>query len=128
MLKKTCLLPLSMLIVVSTSANSAAPLKIANVIIPASFAKALEEGLAVPVRLQYSDENNGLDTLTDSPIGNATLLLQGGQLHLLRIDFSAGEQQQLLNDTLTNMLANEQRRTFSADGCSRASELITSCE
>lgn len=116
MLKKTCLLPLSMLIVVSTSANSAAPLKIANVIIPASFAKALEEGLAVPVRLQYSDENNGLDTLTDSPIGNATLLLQGGQLHLLRIDFSAGEQQQLLNDTLTNMLANEQRRTFSAEG------------
>lgn len=116
MLKKTCLLPLSILITFAASANSTAPLKIANIIIPASFAKALEEGLAVPVRLQYSDENSGLDTLTDSPIGNATLLLQDGKLHLLHIDFSASEQQSLLNDKLVNMLANKQRRTFSSNG------------
>ncbi|AUZ77451.1 hypothetical protein C3405_20325 [Aeromonas hydrophila] len=116
MLKKTCLLPLSLLMVVSASANSAAPLKIANVIIPASFAQALAEGLAVPVRLQYTDEENRLDTLTDNPIGNATLLLQDGKLHLLHIDFGAGQQQGLLNDQLTAMLASEEKRAFSAEG------------
>ncbi len=116
MLKKTCLLPLSLLMVISASANSAAPLKIANVIIPASFAQALAEGLAVPVRLQYTDEKNQLDTLTDNPIGNATLLLQDGKLHLLHIDFGAGQEQDLLNDQLTAMLASEEKRTFSAEG------------
>ncbi|WP_421251476.1 TcfC E-set like domain-containing protein [Aeromonas sp. 600584] len=115
-LKKTCLLPLSLLMAISASANNAAPLKIANVIIPASFAQALAEGLVVPVRLQYSDKKNRLDTLTDNPIGNATLLLQDGKLHLLHIDFGVGQQQGLLNDQLTAMLASEQKRTFSAEG------------
>lgn len=87
MLKKACLLPLSWLIVMSAWANTSAPLKIANVIIPGSFANALEDGLAVPVRLQYTDESSRIDTLTDDPIGNATLLLQDGKLHLLHIDF-----------------------------------------
>lgn len=116
MLKKAWLLPLSWLIAMSASASTAAPLKIANVIIPASFAKALEEGLAVPVRLRYTDEDNRIDTLTDDTIGNATLLLQDGKLHLLHLDFSAGQQQGVLNDALTTLLSSKQRRTFSADG------------
>ena len=116
MLKKAWLLPLSWLIAMSASASTAAPLKIANVIIPASFAKALEEGLAVPVRLRYTDEDNRIDTLTDDTIGNATLLLQDGKLHLLHLDFNAGQQQGVLNDALTTLLSSKQRRTFSADG------------
>lgn len=100
----------------SAWANTSAPLKIANVIIPGSFANALEDGLAVPVRLQYTDESSRIDTLTDDPIGNATLLLQDGKLHLLHIDFSAGQQQGLLNEVLTTMLSGKQKRTFSAEG------------
>ncbi len=119
MLKKAWLLPLSWLIVLSAPASATAPLRIANVIIPASFASALEEGLAVPVRLQYTDEDNRIDTLTDGSIGNATLLLQDGKLHLLHLDFSAGQQQGLLNDALTAMLSSKQQRTFSADGSLR---------
>lgn len=116
MLKKAWLLPLSWLIAMSASASTAAPLKITNVIIPASFAKALEEGLAVPVRLRYTDEDNRIDTLTDDTIGNATLLLQDGKLHLLHLDFSAGQQQGVLNDDLTTLLSSQQKRTFSAEG------------
>ena len=115
MLKKACLLPLLWLIAMSVSASTS-PLRIANVIIPASFASALEDGLAVPVRLQYTDEGNRIDTQTDDSIGNATLMLQDGKLHLLHIDFSAGQQQGVLNDTLTAMLSSKKRRTFSADG------------
>ena len=115
MLKKACLLPLLWLIAMSVSASTS-PLRIANVIIPASFASALEDGLAVPVRLQYTDESSRIDTLTDGPIGNATLLLQDGKLHLLHIDFSAGQQQGLLNEVLTTMLSGKQKRTFSAEG------------
>ena len=115
MLKKACLLPLLWLIAMSVSASTS-PLRIANVIIPASFASALEDGLAVPVRLQYTDEGNRIDTQTDDSIGNATLMLQDGKLHLLHIDFSAGQQQGVLNDTLTTMLSSKKRRTFSADG------------
>ncbi|MFB2857812.1 TcfC E-set like domain-containing protein [Aeromonas hydrophila] len=99
-----------------TYADTARPLRIANVLIPASFAQALEDGLAVPVRLQYADTGHQIDTLTDEAIGNATLLLQDGRLHLLNIDFSAGSQQALLNDKLTAMLASDQMRTFSEDG------------
>ncbi|AXB00699.1 fimbrial biogenesis outer membrane usher protein [Aeromonas caviae] len=119
MLKKAWLLPLSWLIVLSAPASATAPLRIANVIIPASFASALEEGLAVPVRLQYTDEDHRIDTLTDDAIGNATLLLQDGELHLLHLDFSAGQQQGLLNEALTAMLSSKQQRTFSADGSLR---------
>ncbi|MBL0669025.1 CS1-pili formation C-terminal domain-containing protein [Aeromonas jandaei] len=100
----------------SAVAGPSMPLRIANVIIPASFASALEEGLAVPVRLQYMDADSQLDTLTDDAIGNATLLLRDGKLHLLNIDFSASQQQGLLNDKLTALLANEQMRTFSPEG------------
>lgn len=100
----------------SARADTATPLRIANVLIPASFAQALQDGLAVPVRLQYADAGHQIDTLTDEAIGNATLLLQGGKLHLLNIDFSVCQQQALLNDKLTAMLASEQMRTFSADG------------
>ncbi|WP_338883346.1 fimbrial biogenesis outer membrane usher protein [Aeromonas hydrophila] len=99
-----------------TYADTARPLRIANVLIPASFAQALEDGLAVPVRLQYADTGHQIDTLTDEAIGNATLLLQDGRLHLLNIDFSADSQQALLNDKLTAMLASDQMRTFSEDG------------
>ncbi|MFG0834257.1 TcfC E-set like domain-containing protein [Aeromonas bivalvium] len=121
MLKKTWLsnawlLPLSWLVAMSASASATTPLRIANVIIPASFANALAEGLAVPVRLQYKDEDNRLDIRSDDTIGNATLLLQGGQLHLLHMDFSAGQQQGVLNDALTSLLSSKQQRTFSTDG------------
>ena len=94
------------------------PLKADNIVMQSSlqFAKALEEGLAVPVRLRYTDEDNRIDTLTDDTIGNATLLLQDGKLHLLHLDFSAGQQQGVLNDALTTLLSSKQRRTFSADG------------
>lgn len=100
----------------SAHADTATPLRIANVLIPASFTQALQDGLAVPVRLQYADASHQIDRLTDEAIGNATLLLQDGKLHLLNIDFSVGQQQALLNDKLTAMLASEQMRTFSADG------------
>ena len=80
------------------------------------FCQGAGRGLAVPVRLRYTDEDNRIDTLTDDTIGNATLLLQDGKLHLLHLDFSAGQQQGVLNDALTTLLSSKQRRTFSADG------------
>ncbi|WP_323945841.1 fimbrial biogenesis outer membrane usher protein [Aeromonas hydrophila] len=103
----------------SAYADTTTPLRIANVLIPASFAQALQDGLAVPVRLQYADAGHQIDTLTDEAIGNATLLLQNGKLHLLNIDFSASQQQAVLNDKLTAMLASDQMRTFSEDGALR---------
>ncbi|MCR4451226.1 fimbrial biogenesis outer membrane usher protein, partial [Aeromonas veronii] len=110
------LLAVSFTLTASAYADTTTPLRIANVLIPASFAQALQDGLAVPVRLQYTDTGHQIDTLTDGAIGNATLLLQDGKLHLLNIDFSAGQQQALLNDKLTAMLASEQMRTFSEEG------------
>ncbi|WP_447835584.1 TcfC E-set like domain-containing protein [Aeromonas salmonicida] len=101
---------------VSAHADTAMPLRIANVIIPASFAQALKDGLAVPIRLQYTDASHQIDTLTDEAIGNATLLLQGGKLHLLNIDFNVEQQKGLLNEKMTAMLSSEQMRTFSEDG------------
>lgn len=118
---RTLFSPLSLFMVLcflalSAHADTAMPLRIANVIIPASFAQALQDGLSVPVRLQYTDTNHQIEFVTNESIGGATLLLQGGQLHLLNIDFSAGQQQALLNEKLTTMLTNEQLRTFSEDG------------
>ena len=98
MLKKAWLLPLSWLIAMSASASTAAPLKIANVIIPASFAKALEEGLAVPVRLRYTDEDNRIDTLTDDTIGNATRGREPMPLDRI-VDMAVSRLRQRLRDT-----------------------------
>lgn len=108
-----CLLAASVLL---ATPAIAAPLRIANVIIPTSFAAALEEGLAVPVRLQYRDPAHQVETLTDDPIGNATLLLRDGQLHLLSIDFTTGQQEGLLNEALIAQLTHEQLRVFSPEG------------
>lgn len=116
LLTHAVLLAVSFTLTASAYADTTTPLRIANVLIPASFAQALQDGLAVPVRLQYTDTGHQIDTLTDEAIGNATLLLQDGKLHLLNIDFSAGQQQALLNDKLTAMLASEQMRTFSEEG------------
>ncbi|MDX7756124.1 fimbrial biogenesis outer membrane usher protein [Aeromonas hydrophila] len=110
------LLAVSFTLAASAHADTTTPLRIANVLIPASFAQALQDGLAVPVRLQYAEAVHQIDTQTDEAIGNATLLLQDGKLHLLNIDFSAGNQQAQLNDKLTAILSSKRMRTFSEDG------------
>ena len=66
MLKKAWLLPLSWLIAMSASASTAAPLKIANVIIPASFAKALEEGAAYTLTTGLESEKITMSSLVYS--------------------------------------------------------------
>ncbi|MDM5068977.1 CS1-pili formation C-terminal domain-containing protein [Aeromonas salmonicida] len=116
MLKKACLLPAALLIMMSASASASAPLKIANVIIPASFASALAEGIAVPVRLQYQDQALALDTTTEESIGNATLILRDGTLHLLNLDFNQGQSDVALRKELVDLLQQNQLRTFSSDG------------
>ncbi|MCX4117232.1 fimbrial biogenesis outer membrane usher protein, partial [Aeromonas hydrophila] len=116
MLKKACLLPVSLLIMMSASASASAPLKIANIIIPASFASALAEGIAVPVRLQYQDQALALDTTTEESIGNATLILRDGALHLLNLDFNQGQSEVALRQELVELLQQNQLRTFSSDG------------
>ena len=107
---------ISLPLIAQVKANAVTPLRIANVVIPASFATALEDGLSVPVYLRYIDESNKISTMADEPIGNATLLLKQGSLHLLNIDFNASEQVNLLNDTLTRLLSSNNMRTFSQNG------------
>ncbi|POG21720.1 hypothetical protein C2855_19155 [Aeromonas bestiarum] len=116
MLKKACLLPAALLIMMSASASASAPLKIANIIIPASFASALAEGIAVPVRLQYQDQALALDTTTEESVGNATLILRDGALHLLNLDFNQGQSDVALRQELVDLLQQNQLRTFSSDG------------
>ncbi|VXA76670.1 fimbrial biogenesis outer membrane usher protein [Aeromonas sp. 9A] len=116
MLKITCLLPAALLIMMSASASASSPLKIANIIIPASFASALADGIAVPVMLQYQDQALSLDTTTEESIGNATLILQNGALHLLNLDFNQGKSDVALRKELVDLLQQNQLRTFSSDG------------
>ncbi|WP_321167828.1 fimbrial biogenesis outer membrane usher protein [Aeromonas salmonicida] len=100
----------------SASASASSPLKIANIIIPASFASALADGIAVPVMLQYQDQALSLDTTTEESIGNATLILQNGALHLLNLDFNQGKSDVALRKELVDLLQQNQLRTFSSDG------------
>ncbi|MFQ2200072.1 CS1-pili formation C-terminal domain-containing protein [Aeromonas hydrophila] len=105
-----------LMIATTAQAEPNAPQHIANVIIPASFASALRDGLSVPVYLRYQDQASGTDTVTEESIGNATLLLKGQQLHLLNIDFTAAQQQSLLSDSLLAMLSTDNERPFDSDG------------
>ncbi len=93
------------------------PLRIANIIIPASFAIALEDGLSVPLYLNYIDQQNKIsNSSTDEPIGNAILQLKNGSIHLLRVEFNENKKINLLNDNLTNMLSKHEVRVFSENG------------
>ncbi|WP_421324637.1 CS1-pili formation C-terminal domain-containing protein [Aeromonas sp. 604176] len=100
----------------SAVASPVMPLRIANVIIPASFASALRDGLSVPVQLRYQDADAGTDTLTRDPVGSATLVLKGHSIYLLSVDFSAGKGQGLLNDDLIAKLAVDDDRPFDKAG------------
>ncbi|WP_421206747.1 TcfC E-set like domain-containing protein [Aeromonas sp. 601027] len=107
----------ALLLATSAAAESIAPLRLANVIIPASFASALRDGLSVPVLLHYRDELSGKETLTSDPIGSATLVLREQQLQLLNIDFGASQQQTQLNEALVSTLsADSEQRTFDEQG------------
>ncbi|QGZ71100.1 TcfC E-set like domain-containing protein [Aeromonas hydrophila] len=97
-------------------AESQSPQRLGNVLIPSSFASALRDGLSVPVQLRYQDTDAGTDTLTDDPVGNATLVLKDKSIYLLNMDFSAGKGQGLLNDTLIAKLAVDDDRPFNDEG------------
>lgn len=110
-------IPLSIFIASSVAANDmVTPFRFANVIIPASFSKALAEGLVVPIRLQYQDPDISVDTLTDDAIGYASLILKDEQLYLNKIDFSISGKTATLNQEIINNLSNDELRAFSSDG------------
>ncbi|HDX8346003.1 TPA: CS1-pili formation C-terminal domain-containing protein [Aeromonas dhakensis] len=100
----------------SVRAESNIPLHVANVIIPASFASALHDGLSVPIYLHYRDKSNGTDSMTEEPIGNATLVLKGKKLYLLNVNFSAGKQKNILSDELISVLSADNERPFDNSG------------
>lgn len=112
----TIALLFSLLSLSTAQANNSAPIRIGDVLIPASFATALHDGLSVPVQLRYHDESSGTDTTTEDPVGNATLQLKGNGIYLLNMDFSAGKRQGLLNDALINKLSVDDDRSFDANG------------
>lgn len=106
----------SLLVVSGAAAEVNTPFRLANVIIPASFASALRDGLSVPVQLRYQDSLSGTDTTTEDAVGSATLILKGDAIYLLNVDFSEQKGHGLLNDSLIAKLSVDDERKFDSQG------------
>ncbi|MFH7527848.1 CS1-pili formation C-terminal domain-containing protein [Aeromonas sp. A5] len=117
MAKLTFLITLPLLLCIvffDVSAQPTTAMKLGGAFIPASFVRALNDGLSIPVQLRHNDSITGVDTILDESIGSAILALKDMRIHLIKLDLF--DSKQFSSELISKLTAENSELIFDDNG------------